>query len=150
MPTANMVGDHPFHLHMGGDPGQTARAAVEELGFLSQAAHSIRNKRAILRMASMLAQLAADLFEAWRNKVGEFKLPYWELYTVQELLGIDPSDEDAAIGDTLSALESLANGLVEAVRAGRVQTALFGQCIERLTPWIGVRLTMPPPAHTAA
>lgn len=135
---------HPLYEHLGGDPGLLAQVAIEEIKRVPRNGMHIRDMVAIIRMSSVLGQLAADLHEAWQSTTDHLELSWWRIDTVQTLLGIEISLSDPAIGDTIAKLEGLAGSLTAVTHAGASQTALFSQCIEELTPWVNVYLTLSP------
>lgn len=151
MPTANMVGDRPLFMHLGGDPGQLARTATEQISLLSSP-QPVWYYTAILQMAAVIAQLAGDLDEAYRSVTGSLELPWWELPTVQWALDLPQGCEDDQVEATITGLKGLAKNLIDIAsdehtddKPGREE--LLSLTIQRLRPWINLRLTVAPPSN---
>lgn len=135
--------DATLHLHLGGDPCSLARLAIAEIKRVPRNGMHVRDMPAILRMAAVFSQLAADLHEALESTTGGLELPYWRLDTVQLYLSITPSNSEPAVRRTVSELEHVSKVLASVTQAGRHQPELFGWCVTALTPWANMQITQP-------
>ena len=138
---STIMGNAPLHMHLGGDPGLLSRVAIEEIRRVPVNGMRTRDMHGILRMAAILAQLAADLHEAHSATTGNLELPWWRLDTVQKLLGIEPSNSDGVIQRTVFELESLAKYLAGFPATCKEQTAFFELCVTALMPWRNIDIT---------